>query len=154
MRHQHPYQQYFCIVLIFLKQHLIVLPILKELSNTRKKLKEHGIEPGARVAVYPPGTSNLAAPGVSGIEAVVTSATPTSSVALAAGEATVLDGSRARLVSPGPTVAPIAVRVCEGCPPVTDSPFFVPVDASQKRDDAKGIRQLTVGTGEIGRAHV
>ena len=24
---------------------------------------------------------------------------------------------------------------------------FVPVDASQKRDDAKGIRQLTVGTG-------
>lgn len=71
----------------------------------------HGLEAGATVVIHPPDTCDLAS-AVGGVEAVITAATPATSTArLTDATRDVADRSRARLVRPSPTTAPIVVRV-------------------------------------------
>lgn len=82
----------------------------------------HGLEAGATVAIYPPGTADFANPPGAGIPAVVASATAMSSVVRPQDpSAIVADGSRARVTRPGPHATPIAVRIVDGDRPMPDA---------------------------------
>jgi hypothetical protein len=71
----------------------------------------HGLEIGATVAIYPPGTRDFDSSGT-GVEAVITSATAATSTAqLNDTTQAVTDRSRARLVTPSSRLTPIVVRL-------------------------------------------
>jgi len=71
----------------------------------------HGLETGAIIAIYPPDTRDFGAAG-RGTEATIASSTPATAVAtLSDPTATIADRSRARLVRPSPSIAPMIVRV-------------------------------------------
>jgi len=81
----------------------------------------HGLEAGATIAIHPPHTRDFDA-AVNGVNAVIRSATATTSIAQLTDAAhDVADRSRARLVSPGPAITPIVVRVHRDAAPLPDA---------------------------------
>lgn len=81
----------------------------------------HGLDAGARITIFPPGTTRFEE-AANGIDALIVSATPSTSIADAGLNAErVADGSRARLTQPSAVVTPILVRLRHDDPPMAEA---------------------------------